>query len=120
MSVEMRSVPPREWLAVVPPLLFGVILLGAGGAAAADGDAWLTYVLAALIGAALTLLYTLHLAREHRLFLRGDADVARSRSRIAAFMPLGWLLGAAGLLVLTAVGGTERTVFYASLGGPAL
>jgi hypothetical protein len=120
MQFDMRSVPPREWLAVVLPLLFGAILLGAGGAAAADGDAWVAYVLAAGIGAAVPLLYTLRLARGHRLFLRSDADVARSRRRITAFMPLGWLLGAAGLVLLAAVGGSERTVFYAGLGGAAL
>jgi hypothetical protein len=57
MQFDMRSVPPREWLAVVLPLLFGAILLGAGGAAAADGDAWVAYVLAAGIGAAVPLFY---------------------------------------------------------------
>jgi hypothetical protein len=72
------------------------------------------------MGAAAPLLYTLQLAREHRLFLRTDAAVARSRSRVAAFMPLGWLLGAAGLVLLVAFGGTGRTVFYAALGGAAL
>jgi hypothetical protein len=59
----MRSVPPREWLAVVLPLLFGAILLGAGGAAAADGDAWVAYVLAAGIGAAVPLLTRVSAAR---------------------------------------------------------
>ena len=120
MGLPMRSVPPREWFSVILPLLFGVILLGAGGVAAAHGDAWLDYVLAAVIGFAVPFVYTLRLAREHRLFLRGAVDVTHSRGRIAAFMPLGWLLGAAGLVVLAALSGTERTVLYAGLGGAAI
>ena len=116
-ELVVRSVPPREWLAVLAPVLFGAILLVAGAASAADADAWLVYLLAASIGAALPLAYTLQLAREHRLFLRRDAAVVRSRSRLASVMPIGWLLGAVALVLLAAVGGSGRTVLYAALGG---
>ena len=92
----------------------------AGAASAADADAWLVYLLAAIIGAALPLAYTLQLAREHRLFLRGDAAVARRRSRIASLMPIGWLLGAIALVLLVVTSDSGKTVVYAALGGASL
>jgi hypothetical protein len=119
MSARLRSVPSREWLAVLLPPLFGLILLVAGAVATARADAWLAYAAAAVVGAALPLMYTLRLARENRLILRSDAAIARSRSRLAMLIPLGWLLGAAGLALLYAVSGAGRAVFYGALGGAA-
>ena len=119
MNIEMRSVPPREWLAVALPLVFGVILLVAGAAAAAAADTWAVYALAAGVGAMLPLAYTVQLARRHRLFLRTDAAMARS-GRITALMPVGWVLGAAALVVRGTVGGSVNTVLYAALGGASL
>jgi hypothetical protein len=116
----MRSVPPREWLAVSLPVVFGLILLGGGAAAAADAGAWLAYALAALAGAAVPLAYTLRLMHERRLFLRDDVAVARSRVRTSTLIPLGWLLGVGLLVVSAALGGSAKTVFYAILGGAAL
>jgi hypothetical protein len=116
----MRSVPPREWLAVALPLVFGVSLLAAGAVSAADADAWLVYALAATIGLALPLVYTLRLAREHRVFLRSDEAVARSHRRIGTLVPVGWLLGAAALVVLASAGGSGTTVVYAALGGASV
>jgi hypothetical protein len=83
IGVKMRTVPPREWLAALLPPVFGFILLTAGAVAAAHANAWGVYALAAGVGLALPLVYTLELARRHRLFLRSDAAVAQSRSRIA-------------------------------------
>jgi hypothetical protein len=116
---KMRSVPARKWLAVLLPGVFGSILLIAGAVAAADADAWLTYALAAVIGATLPLLYTLQLAREHRLFLGKSSAVASRRRRVARLMPVGWLLGAVALVVLIAVGDSGKTVLYGVLGGAA-
>jgi hypothetical protein len=116
----MRSVPAREWLAVSLPVLFGLILLDVGAAAAANDDAWLAYGLAALGGAAVPLAYTLQLIRDGRLFLRRDAAVARSRSRASVLIPIGWLLGVGLLILGAALGGSAKTVFYAVLGGVAI
>jgi hypothetical protein len=116
----MRSVPLREWLAVALPVFFGITLLAAGAVSAADADAWLVYALAAAIGLALPLVYTLRLAREHRLFLRSDAAVARSHRRVGTLTLVGWLLGAAVLAVLVSAGGSGTTAVYAALGGASI
>lgn len=116
----MRSVPAREWLAVALPGVFGFTLLIAGAVAAADANEWLAYALAAGIGATLPLLYTFQLAREHRLFLGKGSTLASSRRRVARLMPVGWLLGAAALVVLIAVGDSGKTILYGVLGGAAL
>lgn len=116
----MRAVPPREWLGVSLPPLLGVILLIAGAASAAGANAWLAFALAATIGVVLPLIYTLQLAREHRLFLRSDVAVARNRSRIAALTPIGWVLGAAALTVLVTVSGSSQAVLYGALGGVSI
>lgn len=116
----MRSVPPREWLAVTLPVVFGITLLAAGAVSAAETDAWLVYALVATIGLALPLIYTLRLAREHRLSLRSDTAVARSHRRIGTLVLVGWLLGAAALVVLVSAGGSGTTVVYAALGGASI
>ncbi len=110
-----RSVPAREWLAVLLPPLFGAILLVAGAVDAAAADAWLVFALAAGIGAAGPLAYTLQLKREQRLFLRRDAPRTRSR-----FWFVGWLAGAAAIVVLGSVGNSGRAAVYAGLGGASL
>jgi 4-amino-4-deoxy-L-arabinose transferase-like glycosyltransferase len=116
----MRSVPPREWLAVLLPILFGVVLLLAGAASAADADAWLAYVLAACVGAALPLGYTVQLVRERRLFLRSDRDVARSRSRRSGAISVGWLVAGVALVAVATLGGSGRAAIYAAFGGASL
>ena len=110
-----RSVPPREWLAVLLPPLFGAVLLAAGAVAAGAADAWLVFALSAGIGAAVPLAYTLQLAHEHRLFLRGDASRARSPFRF-----LGWLVGGGAIVVLGSVGGSGKAAVYGGLGGASL
>jgi hypothetical protein len=72
------------------------------------------------MGVLLPLIYTLQLERQHRLFLRADAAVQQSRSRISALMPVGWLLGVAGLVLLAAAGGSGKAVVYGALGGAAI
>ncbi len=100
---------------VLLPPLFGAILLVAGAVAAAAADAWLVFALSAGIGAAVPLAYTRQLAREQRLFLRGDASRTRSRFRF-----VGWLVGAAAIVVLGSVGGSGTAAIYGGLGGAAL
>jgi hypothetical protein len=116
----MRSIPSREWLAVSLPLLFGLILLGAGAVAADDDGAWIPYTLAAIAGAAVPVAYTLELIREHRLFLRDSLTVARSRARMSVLILFGWLLGAGLLIVAAGISGSGKALFYALLGGVAI
>jgi len=118
--LDMVSMPAREWLAVLLPLVFGLILLGAGAAAAADADTWTIYVLAAIIGVAVPLGYTLHLVRERRLFLSSANAIARSRSRSTSLIAVGWLIGAAALIASGVLGRSARSGFYAALGGAAI
>jgi len=116
----LRSVPARKWLAVLLPVVFGVTLLVAGAFAASDADAWFLYAVAAGIGAALPLAYTLQLVGEHRLFLRSDAAITRSRSRIGSLARLGWLIGGAAVAALAIFASSGKTAVYAALGGATL
>jgi hypothetical protein len=116
----MRTAPSREWLAVLLPVLFGVILLVAGAASAADADAWLVYALSASLGAALPLAYTLQLARERRLFLRSERDITHSRSRRPAAVSVGWAIAGVALVAVVTLGGSGRTAIYAAFGGASL
>jgi hypothetical protein len=116
----MRSVPPREWLAVLLPPLFGVVLLAAGASAAAAADAWWVFALSASVGAVLPLAYTLQLVHERRLFLRSRAAIRRSRSRVGPLVVVGWLVGATAVGLLAAVDGSGRTALYAGLGAASL
>jgi hypothetical protein len=61
------------------------------------------------------LAYTLQLKREQRLFLGRDAPRTRSR-----FWFVGWLAGAAAIIVLGSVGNSGRAAVYAGLGGASL
>jgi len=118
---EAAATPSREWLAVLfPPAVAGILLAAAAVEAASTPKGWPAFASALVAGAAPPLVYTVVLAREGRLFLRGDA-VERSRTRIARVgIPLGWLLGATLLVASLAAAGLSAVVLYALLGGVAL
>ena len=108
--------PRKEYLAIVLPPVFGGTVLGVAvvGALGEGGAAIAVVIAAAVVAVANVILWSIRLARKHRLFLRNRRGIERSSSRIARIgIPLGWLLGA-GLLFL---GGYPLLVAYAFAGG---
>jgi hypothetical protein len=116
-SRRLFGVPLREYLPFV--------LLSGGAAvllerAAAAGAGWLGLTLAAVGGALLPLAYTVKLAREGRLFLRGAA-VAENRERIdRVAIPVGWLLAPVFLVLAGSRGGGIGALGQAFAGGVVL
>ncbi len=79
------KVPPREWLAVVLPPAFALIVVSAAGVdAASTAHGWLAFGCAVAGGVVPPLVYTVVLAKEGRLFLRDAEEIRRSRARIMA------------------------------------
>jgi hypothetical protein len=106
---------------VLFPLIGGAGVLAAAAWEAETGPDWLGLALGAVAGAGAFLAYTVKLAREGRLFLRGKREIEQSRERIdRVSVPLGWALGAALVLVGLLAGGTAYVVLLGVLGGTGL
>jgi hypothetical protein len=120
--VPRVKTPRREWLAVLFPPAAAAILIAEGARRAASAsNGWFAFGTALVAGAVVPLAYTIVLAREGRLFLRGEDAIERSRLKIARVgIPVGWLLGVGLLAAALALGGLAALVFYAALGGLAL
>jgi hypothetical protein len=120
--VPRTNVPPREWLAVVLPPTFAVVVLSAAAVdAGASAQGWLAFGCAFVGGLVPPLVYTVVLAREDRLFLRGARQIRRNRARTtAAAIPVGWAVGAALVIASALVGDVVRVTLFAALGGAML
>ncbi len=116
------KVPAREWLAVVLPPAFALIVLSAAGLyASSTAHGWLAFGCAVAGGLVPPLVYTVVLAKEGRLFLRDTEEIQRSRARITAVaIPAGWALGAALTVVAVLFGGLSKVTLLAVLGGAML
>jgi len=116
------KVPPREWLAVVLPPAFALIVLSAAGVdAASTAHGWLAFGCAVAGGVVPPLVYTVVLAKEGRLFLRDAEEIRRSRARIMAVaIPAGWALGAAPMVLAVLFEGPSKVTLLAVLGGAIL
>jgi hypothetical protein len=119
--VERKSkVPTEEWLAVAFPAACAAILLVAALTnAAGRRHGWIVVLTCFVAGAAFPLTYTLVLLREQRLFLRDKPGIEKSRDRIAAGRPIGWLLGACLVAAGVALGGLSKVIVLAVLAGLA-
>lgn len=117
--MERRSkIPNREWLGVVFPAAYALILLGAAFTNAAGRlHGWIVVLTCFVAGATLPLSYSVVLLRERRLYLRSEADIERNGERIAAGRTVGWLLGACFLAAGVSLGGLSRVVLLAALAG---
>jgi hypothetical protein len=114
-------VPAREWLAVVLPPAFALIVLSAAGVDSSRAHGWLAFGCAVAGGLVPPLVYTVVLAKEGRLFLRDMEEIRHSRARITAVaIPAGWALGAALTVVAVLFGGLSKVTLLAVLGGAML
>jgi hypothetical protein len=110
--------PRKEWLAVVLPVAFPLILLLSVARVALDRpNGWLVMLCSFAAGATIPIVYTVALAGKGQLFLRRPGEVERSRSRVERTKPLGWII-AAGLLVAgLSLGGTPRLALISASAG---
>jgi hypothetical protein len=114
--------PPREWLAVLfLPVAGGVIVAWLVHVVLRSDPPrtaqWLALSLGLGGGLVAGLAYTLRLALEHRLYLRGAAAIPRNRSRITTIgVPLGIMIA----LVVAVATGALQVAFLAALVGGGL
>jgi hypothetical protein len=113
-----RTTPPREWLAVVLPVFFPVVLIASVAGDASNRQAgWAVVGLCLLGGASLPVVVTVVLAREGRLFLRSTEDIERNRRHLEFLKPVGWAVGAGFLLLGALLGGLTRVAAVAAFAG---
>jgi hypothetical protein len=116
--MRRRTTPPREWLAVVLPVFFPVVLIASVAGDASNRHAgWGVVGLCLLGGASLPLLGTVALAREGRLFLRSTQDIERNRRHLEFLKPAGWAIGAGFLLLGALLGGLTRVAAVSAFAG---
>jgi hypothetical protein len=122
VKVSKAHVPRREWLAVLFPPAAASVLLAAGALdAASTPHGWLVFIAALAAGFVPTILYTLVLAREGRLFLRDSAAIERNRDRIIRVgIPIGWVLAGGLVAASVLLDGFSSVVFATALAGAVL
>jgi hypothetical protein len=116
--MRRRTTPAGEWLAVVLPVFFPVVLIASVAEDASKRHAgWSTMGLCLLGGITVPLVYTLVFAREGRLFLRSTGEIERNRRHIELLKPAGWAIGAGFLLLAALFGGVTRVAAVSALAG---
>jgi hypothetical protein len=105
---------------VLPPTFAAVVLSAAAVDAGSTVHGWLAFGCAFVGGLVPPLVYTVVLAREDRLFLRGQRQIRRSRTQATAAIPAGWAIGAALVIASALVGDVVRVTLFAALGGAML
>jgi hypothetical protein len=122
VKVSKTDVPRREWLAVLFPPAAASVLLAAGARdAASTPHGWLAFIAALAAGFVPSILYTLVLAREGRLFPRDSAAIERNRDRIIRVgIPIGWVLAGGLVTASVLLDGFFSVVFASALAGAVL
>jgi hypothetical protein len=115
---QATKVPRREWLAVLLPIVFPLILLGSvAGIASSRHHGVLVAVGCLLGGAAISLVYSAVLLHEGRLFLNSRRDVDRNKRRIAGNQTIGWILGVGFVGGEAFLSGVSRLVLVSIFAG---
>lgn len=114
--------PPREWLGVLFLPVGAVVIVAELGYEILNADPprrtlWLAFALGFGGGVVSGLAFVLRLAFEGRLFLRDEAAIASSRSRIRS---IGVPLGVAIAVVAALVTGETRVAVLAAVAGAGL
>jgi hypothetical protein len=118
---QATKIPRREWLAVVLPLLFPLIVLASvAGAARSRPHGVLVLGCCVAAGSAVSLVCTVVLLREGRLFLSSGREIAESKRRIARNQSFGWVLGVTLVAGTAILGGFPRAVLLSAFAGLTL
>jgi hypothetical protein len=116
--MRQTKTPRREWLAVLLPVLFPIVLVvSVAGEASDRHDGWIV-VGGCVLGAALVpFVFTVVLAREGRLFLRDRREIEQNRRRLEWAKPVGWVVGLGLLVAASLLGGFSRLVVVCAVAG---